>query len=171
MVSLFANDMPRGCLPVAILPICQVGWNPEGHPSSYLYATCWTTCLCTPANTRQPYSNPCSSHVSTKSCESRDGQTCLVTKRASPQSWMRSRCSLKGLRASSPRRHRAATSVPRGCQMSGSPNVWTWKKHRRCRRQALQDLLTTTVCGCKKGISRHAGGQRKMGGEYYVDTI
>ena len=48
--------------------------------------------------------------------------------------WMRSRCSLKGLRASSPRRHRAATSDPRGCQMSGSSNVWTWKKHRRCRR-------------------------------------
>ena len=52
------------------------------------------------------------------------------------QSWTRSRCSLKGLCASSPRRHRAATSGPLRCQMSGSSssNVWTWKKHRRCRR-------------------------------------
>ena len=52
------------------------------------------------------------------------------------QSWTRSRCSLKGLCASSPRCHRAATSGPLRCQMSGSSssNVWTWKKHRRCRR-------------------------------------
>ena len=157
MVSLFANDMPRGCLPVAIRPVCQVGWNPEGHPSSYLYATCRTTCLCTPANTRQPYSNPCSSHVSTKSCESRDGQTCR-TKRASPQSWIRSRCSL--LRGFVPVHH-----VAIGRRLP-------FREVAKCQGRRMSGLgKSTGRCRRPDPRARHAGGQRKMGGEYYVDTI